>query len=679
MTHTVKFRVGSTRYELDVSVEGKKLRFNFPFMEKLKDEIKHSFSGARWNPNAECWVADNNARSRFRMAFYLEQNPYAPYDKELLPFTPRRGKALMTHQVYMGSHIVTRHQCICAYEPGSGKTLAAMEAMEASGHDDWYWVAPRSALYSVKLEFVRWQICDTCRLPEKRIVVQDKVIMEAHKDTHPYTTGKSVNPRFVTYDALRKIVDEWPDDKVPPQGVIFDESSRCKNPTAQRSQAALILAEKMRDKWGRDAWIVLMSGTPAPKSPLDWWMQDEIACPGFLREGDIRKLQNRIAVIEQRQSVTGGMYPHHVCWKDSPNRCEQCGDMKDTGKHDILLGGHTFKPSTDEISLLYKRQKGLVEVAFKKDCLDLPDKIFRIEELAPTNDMLRAAALINAKSTSAIQALTLLRELSDGFQYRETECGSETCSICKGSKTMMETVDLDDPDNPLDGLSVEYGKRVEYDETGTPTLTDIPIRVGQRQVACMACNGTGELVKLARDAVEVKSPKEDLLIELLENHEDIGRLVVYGGFTGTIDKIVKVVKQKKWEYIRVDGRGWESSLRGYHPLRMLDAFQYDRKVDQLCFIGQPSSAGMGLNLSASPTSFFYSNDFNAESRDQAIERIHRLGMDVVRGATIIDAVVLPSDLLILNNLKRKKRLQDMTMGQMREDMAAIKFSSVRYF
>ena len=579
----------------------------------------------------------------------------------------------------MGSHIITTHRCICAYEPGTGKTLAAMEAMEASGHDDWYWVAPRSALYSVKLEFQLWRICDICKLPEKAIVVQDKVIMPAHKDDHPWCAGKNVSPRFITYDGLRRLVDEWPEDKPPPQGIVFDESSRCKNPTAQRTQAAMILADKMRDHWGRDAWIVEMSGTPSPKSPLDWWAQCEIACPGFLKEGSIRKLQERIAVIEQRQSITGGMYPHHVCWRDSPNRCEQCGEMKDSGKHDTLMGGHTFRPSTDEVSLLHKRMKGLVQVGLKRDLLDLPDKIFKIVELAPTQDMLRAASLINAKSTSAIQALTLLRELSDGFQYRETECGSEECPICHGSKVMMETVDLDDPDDPLDALSVEYGKRVEYDESGTPALTEIPIRIGKRQIACDACNGTGEIVKLARDSVEVKSPKEDLLTELLEEHEDVGRLVVYGGFTGSIDKIVKIVKQKKWEYIRVDGRGWESSLRGYHPLRMLHAFQYDKTIDQICFIGQPSSAGMGLNLSASPTCFFFSNDFNGESRDQAIERIHRMGMNVVRGATIIDAVVLPSDLLILNNLKRKKRLQDMTMGQMVEDLAAIKFSSVRYF
>lgn len=675
-THELKFRVGNFRYPVSVTVEGKKLRLNFAYNAALIAEIKN-MGGARWSPEARCWTVENNPRNLFTIQFFTEKNPYAPYDAELIPFTPRRT-ICMKHQVTMSSHICTRRQCICAYEMGSGKTLAAMEAMEASGHDDWFWVAPKSALYSVKLEFERWKICDICKLPKKALIVQGETLMEAHKDDHLWLTGKCVQPRYYTYENLRKLVDEWPEGKVPPKGIIFDESSRAKTPTAQRTQAALILTSMMRAHWGKEAWIVLMSGTPAPKSPLDWWAQCEIACPGFLREGDIRKMQKRMAVIEERQSITGGMYPHHVCWRDSDKRCEVCGQMQDSGKHDTMMGGHKFIPCTDEVSKLYKRMNGLVLVAFKKDCLDLPEKVYRTEVLAPSNEMLRAASLINAKSPSAIQALTLLRELSDGFQYRETEVGMQECTICKGSRVMLETVDLNDPDNPIDGLSAEYGFRVEYDDAGTPTLTDRKIEIGKRKIACAACDGTGEVIRLSRSQVEMKSPKEDLLIELLDQHEDIGRLVVYGGFTGTIDKITNVVKQQKWDYIRVDGRGWDCSLKGYHPLRMLEAFQ-GNEHQKICFIGQPSSAGMGLNLTASPTIFYYSNDFNAESRSQSEDRIHRPGMNVNRGATIIDCVVLPSDMLIINNLKRKKRLQDMTLGVMREEIAAIKFSEVRNF
>ncbi len=75
---------------------------------------------------------------------------------------------------------------------------------------------------------------------------------------------------------------------------------------------------------------------------------------------------------------------------------------------------------------------------------------------------------------------------------------------------------------------------------------------------------------------------------------------------------------------------------------------------------------MGLTLTASPTIVFYSNDFNAESRIQAEDRIHRPGMDKTRGATIIDLIHLPSDEYVLDNLKKKKDLQNLTMGELKD-------------
>jgi SNF2 family DNA or RNA helicase len=679
-SYEVKLRFQNFRIPVKVKVDGPKLRLNFNYypdhMHIILPEIKQ-LAGARWDPKLRHWSCENSSRNLFRLQFMAEKEPYAPYMKALVDLKPRRGEIVMSHQIEQMAFTYTRHQCICALEMGAGKTLAMMEAMEAAGFDDWWWVAPKSALYSVKLEFERWKICDICNLPRQRIEFNGKVL-EAHKPDHIFTSGKCVTPKYFTYENLRKVIDEWPEGKKPPRGVIFDECSRCKNPTAQRSQSALILANKIRTEYGREGWIVLMSGSPAPKSPLDWWMQAEIACPGYLREGDIHKFKNRLAVVEQRESITGGVYPHLVCFRDSVDRCEQCGKLKDSPLHDLAAGGHTFKSCGDEVSMLNKRMAGLVMVKFKKDCLDLPEKIYRLIELKPSAEMLRAAALINARSPTAIQALTLLRELSDGFQYKETECGEQTCSICKGSQTMDEVYDALHPDQPLDGLSIEYGRRVLYDEVGTPEITDEPIQIATRKIACPSCSGTGSMVKLSRESIEIKSPKEELLVDLLDEHEEAGRFVVYGGFTGSIDKIVKVVKRQGWEHIRVDGRGWESSLRGYHPVRMLDGFQNDKKIDKLCFIGQPSSAGMGLNLTASPSTFYYSNDFNAESRIQSEDRIHRPGMDTNRGATIIDAVLLPSDLLVLNNLKRKKRLQDLSLGQMREEIEALKFSTIRY-
>ena len=116
------------------------------------------------------------------------------------------------------------------------------------------------------------------------------------------------------------------------------------------------------------------------------------------------------------------------------------------------------------------------------------------------------------------------------------------------------------------------------------------------------------------------------------------------------------------------------------PVDPLTAFQDELEdFPRLAFIGQPGAAGMGLTLTASPSICYYSNDFNAESRIQSEDRIHRPGMDVNRGATIIDLLHLPSDRTVLENLKAKRKLQDMTLGALTEALQSIGADDERLF
>ena len=79
---------------------------------------------------------------------------------------------------------------------------------------------------------------------------------------------------------------------------------------------------------------------------------------------------------------------------------------------------------------------------------------------------------------------------------------------------------------------------------------------------------------------------------------------------------------------------------------------------------------MGLTFNISPVALYYSNDFDGEARMQSEDRIHRLGMDLNRAALIIDLIHLPTDTLVLNNLKKKKKLQSMTLGDIDDAFAS---------
>jgi len=517
----------------------------------------------------------------------------------------------------------------------TGKTLAAIEIMEAigvRGEEAWY-IGPKSGVRAVDLELLKWQ--------------------------------SGVMPRMMTYEQLTKEMKNWESGRKAPRIVIFDESSKIKTPTAQRSQAAMALADGVRSDWGMEGYVILMSGTPAPKSPVDWFWQTEVAQPGFFKEGNIHKFRSRLAIVEERENMlTGGKYPHLIGWRDSENRCE-CGLMKDNEVHDLMRGMdgtpvHPFKPGRNEVALLYERMRGLVLVKFKKDCLDLPEKQYRVVVIKPAPDLLQLAKHIKKVQSRAITVLTLLRELSDGFQYKEIETGEYMeCPRCHGKCVVNIPV-----------------PREEIDTTA-PTKEVNEAQFEMKEMQCDNCAGVGQVPTYTRSQDEVPCPKDDQLKEDLDAHEDVGRLIVWGGFTGTIDRIVKICQSEGWSVLRVDGRGYCAldeegkplddreclmAMDGSHPRRS----EFLQKYPKLCFVGHPKAGGMALTLTASPTEIFFSNDFSGEGRLQAEDRFHRPGMDKNRGATIVDYIHLPTDQYVLDNLKKKKDLQKISMGELDE-------------
>jgi hypothetical protein len=632
----IEMLVDRKRVKVQVEPDGDKIRFKFGFNRSLINEIK-CMQGARWSPEKKQWSVNASRRNLFQLEYLCGKNPYKWFDRPLgdFPFS----RPLYEHQKHLASHALTYHYVIMAAEMGTGKSLSSIEVMELSGHDDWWYVGPRSAIESYKYELMKWR---------------SKVI-----------------PTIFTYEELKKAIENWQAGKKAPRGLILDEASRCKNPTAQRSQAAFQVAEGVRQDWGMDGYVIEMSGSPAPKSPADWYHLCEIAWPGYIREGDINKFRNRLAVTVQKESIAGGTYPELVTWRDDENKCQICGQFPEHQNHDqaaaMTMGDgtwHSYVKGKNEIAFLYERMKGLVVVKFKKDCLDLPEKQYRQIILKPTKSIEQAAKILSAKARTTIEGLTNLRELSDGFQYKEKVIGKKDCPACNGTKTIRkwmakEGVEMVEPDHPDFLARKDAGDY--YEDIGP----------------CDYCSGTGQINDIARETVEVPTPKEDALAGLLDEHSDVGRLVIYAGFTGSIDRVVKICHKFGWVTIRVDGRGWhclDTNGSAITPdmlpeVKMgspfLQLFQdLKEKYPLVAFVGHPGSAGMGLTLTASPSIVYWSNDFNAESRIQSEDRIHRAGMDVNRGATIIDLLHLPSDTLVLNNLQKKRDLQALSLGEM---------------
>jgi SNF2 family DNA or RNA helicase len=601
----------------------------------LKDEIK-AMRHAQWlgfqDPPRKIWTVENCARNWFQLQAMMGIDVFEWFDRPLQRFNYDRP--LRDFQKDMSDAGLTYHYQLYGAEMGLGKSLAAIETMEKSGKKKWWWVGPRSGLYAAEREFKKWEV------------------------------SSNLEVELMTYEGLTKRMNTWKSGDKAPMGIILDEISRCKTATALRSKAAQAAADGVRADWGMEGYVIGMSGTPSPKSPVDWWSPCEIIWPGFLREGDDKSFKFRLGIHSKEQSAIGAAFWQLVGWRDDERKCDICGKFEDDGNHRHLIEAgmlsgneadiHDFKPSTNEVGLLAERLKGLVIIKQKKDCLDLPEKQYRRVYCKPTPATLRVAKAFVNSAPNAITGLTRLRELSDGFQYKDKVVGKETCPVCDG--TCLNTYWID----PLDEeKAFTMTEMLDPDYVRTLVKTELP---------CSSCNATGEVDKIERQVKEVPCPKDAALIDLMDECEESGRLVVFAGFTGSIDRITAIGLKQGWDIVRVDGRGW-NVYRANKETTDEGPLDYWSNLEQhprVLFVAHPQSGGMGLTLTESRMICFYSNDFNPEARTQASDRIHRMGMDINKGATIVDLLHLPSDEHVLKVLTENRRLELMSMGEVKE-------------
>src|SRR3972149_6091291 len=111
----------------------------------------------------------------------------------------------------------------------------------------------------------------------------------------------------------------------------------------------------------------------------------------------------------------------------------------------------------DELQRLGQRLSPLVFVKKKTDCFDLPDKIFDVVECETSEKEKQTINLVMNTAESAIDSLTKLRELSDGFLYEHTAegrtykwMGSNKINIIEG------LLDLYNTDNNGPGRLIIY-------------------------------------------------------------------------------------------------------------------------------------------------------------------------------------------------------------------------------
>ena len=360
-------------------------------------------------------------------------------------------------------------------------------------------------------------------------------------------------------------------------------------------------------------------------------------------------MEQRLAYLVE-QTCDAGTFKKRISWRDDENKCDTCGQHKDEGPHDVFDDDyHVFKPSVNEVALLSERLNGLVTIKHRKDCMQMPEVQYRKILCRPDESLLRVAEAIVQSASNAMTGMTLLRELSDGFQYRDVEDGTTACTHCKdgtievweGENETYTNIDMLDPEL--------VGSLTKTTET------------------CPVCNGTRKVPKIVRISKEIPCPKDKALKQLLSENEEQGRIVIFAGFTGSVDRIVRLCEKEKWDVVRCDQGTFQIFSDGEVTEEPLD-YWANLEHPRVAFVANPESGGMSLTLNEARTAVYWSNTWKPEFRNQSEARINPTGSDN-HGVQIVDLIHLPSDEKILNVIRENRRIELMTMGEIMETVS----------
>ena len=154
---------------------------------------------------------------------------------------------------------------------------------------------------------------------------------------------------------------------------------------------------------------------------------------------------------------------------------------------------------------------------------------------------------------------------------------------------------------------------------------------------------------------DLPSAKLEELFNVLEETE--GKVIIWANYIITLEKIIKAL-QKRY------GADSTVAIYGKIPAKdrpeIINRFQNDDATR--FFVGNPQTAGYGLNLTSANTVIYYSNSFNLEERQQSEDRAHRVGQK--KSVLYIDLIVKGTvDEMIIKSLKSKIQISAKTLGE----------------
>ena len=169
--------------------------------------------------------------------------------------------------------------------------------------------------------------------------------------------------------------------------MIVDESTTIKNPKAKRTKSILSLSEEAR-------YRRILTGSPVTQSPMDLWAQMDFLDPYILGQSSYYAFRTRYAVVIEA-TAAGGTHRYQKIVKFK--------NLKELGER---VSPHSYR-------------------ILKKDCLDLPDKVYskRFVELSDDQKLAYEGMKANAMAVLQGQSATALNVLTQLIRLHQITCG----------------------------------------------------------------------------------------------------------------------------------------------------------------------------------------------------------------------------------------------------------------
>lgn len=187
------------------------------------------------------------------------------------------------------------------------------------------------------------------------------------------------------------------------------------------------------------------------------------------------------------------------------------------------------------------------------------------------------------------------------------------------------------------------------------------LRLMQITSGFLSLDGQGEEMDVVK-VPYVKTPKDEALVELLEELTPTSKVIVWAVWKENYARIADACRLLGVEFVEVHG-GISRTKQDENVAR----FKSDPKVR--VFIGHPGSGGIGISLTCAPYSIFYSRTFSLEHWLQSRARNHRGGQrervthyDLVCEGTI--------DQLVQNKLANKFDMSEKLLRDISQEMKA---------